>query len=238
MAAYRRILSLAVVFSVAIAASACGEPSGSSDAVSIGEGEDAFSVDIPQSEKLLAEAVKMAEKYEQQGGCETEIYRSDITAKVQQAIAVRNTVWFRTRVVAKKAVLARVLTDTLDWQAILGVYDPTKPDTLVAAANAGFSLWDTNGGVFGNKQRIQLRAGGKAVVLQINEEDFTWMSSETTWSYSAGRLTIGAGTVGTETYGGVYDVTNEGGMLGLTPRTPNGSETFWSYISEESECEA
>jgi hypothetical protein len=194
--------------------------------------EAAFTVDIQKSERLLAEAVSMAEERARADFCETDFSRDAIVAKLREAIAVRNTVFFRTRVVAKKEILAKELAGTLEWQEILGVFDPAKLDeTLPRALAAGVTLWDTLGGAAGNRQKIKFRAEGVAVVSTLDDArlekgEVRWNDEKTTWSYAKGRLKLGSGEV--------FDVTHGGEFLSLTPP---GAD-FNTFISSESECDA
>ena len=56
---------------------------------------------------------------------------------VREAIKVRNTMFFRTRVVAKKEPLKSALGGILAWQEILGTFRPGDRSTLKAAFEAG-----------------------------------------------------------------------------------------------------
>ncbi len=228
MSLVARFSSLVLVVSLGLTGAACASPTDEADSdAEVGTGEDAFTADIPKSERLLALAVKQAEQHAKDS-CGTDTYRSTIVETLHQAIAVRNTVWFRTKVIPTKPAIVAALADTLEWQAILGTYDGRKPETFIAAANAGFSLWDTNGGAYGNQRRIQLAANGKATVhtLDTESKDFHWNTKATTWSYANGKLTLGTGAT--------YSVKWESGMLTATP--PGGNNP--DFVSYQSECEA
>jgi hypothetical protein len=192
-----------------------------------GEGEDNFtSADIGKSEQLLAKAVTLAEKHAAGRACDDDAYLSTIVDTLRQAIAARNTVYFRTKVIAKKEVLAKELAGTLEWQEILGVYNPQKPETLATAFGAGVSLWDVNGGVYGNTQRIELKANGKAIIhtLDTESQDFHWNQKETTWRLEGSKLTLGTGlALSTEWKDGMLSAKKDGGL---------------AFISQKSECEA
>lgn len=207
----------------------CSADTTTAEEASLGEGEDAFTVDLAKSERLLAKAVSMAEKRQTVSACESneDLYLRSIIDTLRQAIAVRNTVWFRTRVIAKKTILQKTLGDTVEWQEILGVYDPSKPATLEKAFSAGVSLWDTNGGAYGNQQRIELKANGAAVihVLDTESPDFHWNQTPTTWRLSGATLTLGTGRVLTLKWAD--------GML-RTVRVSDGP----GFVSLQSECEA
>ena len=225
MSAATRLSALFFVVALGLTSAACAGQS--SDAQEqVGSGEEAISSgDIAQSDSLLAEAVQQADAHAKDA-CGSEVYRSTIVDTINQAIALRDTVWFRTQVIAKKPELVRELGGTLEWQKILGVYDPAKPSTLVAAANAGFSLWDTSGGVYGNKVQLEL-ANGKAIVhtLDTDSADLHWTTANTTWTYANGTLTLGTGET--------YALSWENGML--VAKTADGSIAF---VSQQSECEA
>lgn len=183
--------------------------------------------DIPLSEKLLAEAEAIAAK--RQSGkhvCDDGTYLSDISNRVRLAIAVRDTVFFRTRVLAKKAGIARELAGTLDWQEFMGVYDPKKPQTLAAALANGVNLWDTNGGAYGNQIRIEFQANGRALWHQLDTEstDFHWNTTKTRWSLVGDQLTVANRT---------YRVATEAGTLVLF----NARGAF-EFVDSQSECEA
>jgi hypothetical protein len=209
---------------------ACAAPAGE-DASAPDSSEQAFSVNIPESERFLAKAVEEATLHAS-GGCEHDAYRSTIVDFLRKAVAVRDTVYFRTQVIGTKAILAQELAGTLEWQEILGTYNPKNLKTLPAALVKGVSLWDTSGGVYGNRERVEFRANGVAVVYVLNTDDIKnihWDSSNTTWRYSSTVSTAGTITLGT---GIAYDVTIEDGLLWA--RATNAG----TLISQQSECEA
>jgi hypothetical protein len=217
--------ALAVVPFLALAA--CVAPaadppatSGASEALTAG-------IDIPKSEALLAKAVKLADLHAAGNACESEAYLSSIVDLLRQAIAVRDTVYFRTQVIAKKPVLAHELKGTLAWQEVLGNFKPNDLNTLPAALSADVSLWDTDGGAFGNKQRLEFLPDGKAIlhVLDVNSSDFHWNDTPTTWTYEKGQLSLGTGDR--------YVITFESGTL--EAQLPGGGIAF---VSTQSECEA
>lgn len=228
---FARISALAFVVSLGLSSTLVGCAAAADDSSNsggnTGEGEDNFtSADITKSEQLLAKAVSLAEKHAAGRACDDDAYLSTIVDTLRQAIAARNTVYFRTKVIAKKEVLAKELAGTLEWQEILGVYDPAKPQTLAAAFNAGVSLWDVNGGVYGNKERIELKANGKAIVhtLDTESQDFHWNQQETTWRLDGSKLTLGTGlALTTEWKDGMLSAKIDGGL---------------AFISQKSECEA
>jgi hypothetical protein len=199
--------------------------------------EDNFTVDVKKSEALLAKAVSVAEKLKAGKQCdelsdadEGMVAKFTVVALLRQAVAARDTVFFRTKVVAKKAILAEVLAGSLEWQEILGTYNPKKPETLAASLASGVSVWDTNGGAFGNQARIEFRAGGKAVVYTLDTEspDFKWSEKPTTWKLENNNKTLKLGT------GESFALEHTGDFLMLTKP---GSK-FNDFISTESECEA
>jgi hypothetical protein len=227
---FARLGSLALVLALGLGMTAFGAGCSAGDASSdeVGTGEDMFTVDIPKSEELLAKAVQLAERHDGGQACEEEVYLTDIVDNLRKAIAVRDTVWFRTRVIAAKPILVKVLGGSLEWQEILGTFKPNRLSTLPGALNAGVSLWDTSGGVFGNKGRLEFQANGKAVVHTLdieNMQNIHWNSAPTTWSFQNNQIKLGNGET--------YDVTFEDGMLKAT--LPGGGI---AYISQKSECEA
>ena len=229
---FGRLGSFALVLALGLSTAAFGSgcaAEGEASSEELGTGEDNFTVDIPKSEELLAKAVKMAERHAAGHSCEEDIYLTEIAATLRQAIAVRDTVWFRTRVIPTKPILVKVLGGSLDWQEIVGTFKPAQlAETLPAALAAGVSLWDTNGGGFGNTGRLELNANGKATIHTLDVEDMDnihWTSAPTTWSFANGKLELGNGEV--------YGVTYDNHTLILT--TPDGA---LGYVSQKSECEA
>ena len=226
--------SLLVFFasSLVVVTAACAAPGDAPDSASdSAEAEQGFTVDIPESERLLSQAVVLAERHAKGDVCDDtgngEPLRSSIVDLLRKAIAVRDTVYFRTQVIGKKAILAQELASTLEWQEILGVFKPTDLRTLPTALSTGVTIWDTNGGVYGNKAKIAFAAHGKAVVstLNIDTTKPVWESVDTTWTYANGTLSLGTGLSFHVTYGD--------GMLEASPE--DGTPPF---ISQESECEA
>lgn len=186
---------------VLLVSTGCSSTTGSVDsetAPGMERGEEDFTsvnVDIPKSEQLLAKAVKQAEDYAA-GGCEQEIYLSDIAATVREAIKVRDTAFFRTRIIAKRAPLKTALGGLLVWQEILGTFKPADASTLEASFEAGVTFYDTNGGAYGNKTKLELRAGGEAVIhdldVEANPANPPWKSRVERWSVAGRTLTVGS----------------------------------------------
>jgi hypothetical protein len=226
-----RFFSFAPVALFATLAVACAAPTAPGDDAAEA-GEQLSTIDIPKSESLLAKAVAVAERHAQGNVCEDsgngDVLRSTIVDLLRQAVAVRDTVYFRTKVIAKKAILAQELSGTLEWQEILGTFDPRNLATLPAALATGVSLWDTDGGAYGNKARIEFHPNGQAVlyVLDVDTNTPVWHHSPTTWSFENRSIHLGTGTV--------YEVKFTDGMLeALEPGTD-----FPAFVSPESECEA
>jgi hypothetical protein len=217
-----RIAPLFLALTIGSLSLACAAPSEEVDAE---ESEDAVTggsrVDIPKSEKLLVEAMTKAEEHAARG-CDTDVYKSDIVSLLRQAIAVRNTVFFRTRVIGTKTLLAQELGGTVEWQEILGTFDPKKMETLGAALARGVTLWDSNG----HGQRLEFLAGAQAKVHTIDATDgFRPVTRTTTWTYRGSQITLGSGEV--------FDVKwTADGMLRAVRR---GDEST-VYVSVESEC--
>jgi hypothetical protein len=210
---------------------ACAAPSDTSGGVA-DTGEALSAVDIPKSEALLAKAVAVAERHAAGNVCEDsgdgDVLRSTIVDLLRQAVAVRDTVYFRTHVIGTKAILAQELAGTLEWQEILGTFNPHNLDTLPAALSTGVSLWDTSGGVYGNRARIEFHTHGEALlyVLDTESDKPTWSHSTTTWSYHDKTLELGNGAV--------YRVKFADGML----EAMEAAGDFPAFISPQSECEA
>jgi hypothetical protein len=190
--------------------------------------EEDFTADVAGSEKLLDEAVKLAVTYETEG-CASDVYLSTIADKVRAAIAIRNTPFFRTRVVAKKVELARVLANTLAWQEILGVFEPTRLATLPTALAAGVTLFDVTSSIHGNTRKIAFRAGGKATlyVLDTSATKPVWKETATSWGSDGDGVTLASGERFVATFTkGELELRPEGQRDGLP-----------AFVSFPSECE-
>lgn len=222
-----RALLAALVVGLTMATTACAAEAPNEDA----SAESDFTVDLARSEEHLARAVQMAERIEAgpgQSHCEEEVDRFGVIQELRAAIAVRDTVFFRTRVIAKKAVLARVLAGTLEWQEILGGYVPSKPETLDAALATGVSIWANHGGAYGPQRRIQFRADGAAssFVLDIERPGSHWDEHPTTWRLDDHRrLTLGTGEV--------FELVHDGVSLRATPL----GEDYPTFVSLTLECD-
>lgn len=191
--------------------------------------EDEFTADVAGSERLLDEAVKLAARYEAEG-CASDVYLSTIVDKVRAAIALRNTPFFRTRVVAKKVELARVLANTLAWQEILGVFEPTRLATLPTALAAGVTLFDVTSSIHGNTRKITFRAGGKATVYTLDTSGAkpVWKETATSWGGDGDGVTLASGER--------FVATFTQGELELRPEGQRGG--LPAFVSFPSECEA
>lgn len=186
---FRSILLCAFLATTAVA---CASPTEDTSA-DLGEGEDNFTVDIKKSEALLNEAVAMAEQRNAAGDCPTKHTASDVLKKVREAIAVRDTPFFRTKVVATKHPLVVLFEGTLAWQEILGVYNPKKPETLANALSAGVLFSQTPVGHERPPRVIAFMANGVAMRHERIDFGDQFKSQETTWKTEGSTIKLGTG---------------------------------------------
>ncbi len=189
-----KLVSL-LAFSLAFPVStlACGGAAASDASIDDGAGSDEAEVasyDIKKSEKLLAEAVTLAEARKRHQVCEADAYQTTILDKLTEAVKVRNTIWFRTSVIAKKTVLVEQMGQNLAFKEIIAGFTNTngKLAGVEAALSSDTIFFGPAPGAYGNMSKLTFKAGGKLTssTLQISAQgNATWKSKEVRWSVNA-----------------------------------------------------
>jgi hypothetical protein len=185
------LLALSLAFPMSTIA--CGGEAGTDTSIDDGAGSDEAEVasyDIKKSEKLLAEAVALAEARKRHQVCEADAYQTTILDKLTEAVKVRNTIWFRTKVIAKKAVLVEQMGQNLAFKEIILGFTNTngKLAGVEAALASGTLFFGPAPGAYGNMSKLEFKAGGKLTssTLEIsNDGNATWKSKEGRWSVDA-----------------------------------------------------
>lgn len=153
------------------------------------------------SEALVDEARVLADVRLRGDACAAGATEKAIVGKLEQALAVRDTVYFRENVIGRTASITLALRDSLALHAILGrvVVGDGAAEGLADALSAGVTLHGPAADGLLHASRLRFDANGEATRTEAGRDalgNVRWSSTPTTWSVdAAGRLTVGGASV-------------------------------------------
>jgi hypothetical protein len=208
----------------------------SSAATDDASSEAVTSENMKKSEVLLHEAVVMAEARATGEVCATEAYQTAILDKLHAAVKLRDTDYFRTKVIAKQPVLVAQMKQNLAFYELTGVVK-VKAGTVTGLERglaSGVIFWGPASGAYGEFSKFEFQAAGKVVVYTLKVDDqgaASWDTANDAWSVDAndatGRTVIVAGNK--------YSLDTSGSDWELQQDLANPSTL---YVSSPAECEA
>lgn len=225
MRAFARLAALSTALVACASLAACAAPAEDAartqtDEIVVDDGARTTSEALVEEARLLAERRLRGEV------CEAGATERAIVAKLDEAVKLRDTAFFREEVIGRTATITSALRDSLALHVILGrlVVRGGEARGLAAALGAGVTLHGPAGEGLPHASRLRFEANGEATRTRADRDalgNLRWSSSPAVWSVDgSGRLVVD---------GEVYAVDADGDDVRLVGAT---GEAFASVPDE------